>query len=76
MIQNMKANNEQTKTIFWSAFWRSLVASCFTSSPNIAISRIELPKRSERDAMRGDWERIGMDFKNVIDRETTNHTKS
>jgi hypothetical protein len=39
---------------------------------------IECPSahRSDRDAMRGDWERIGMDFRHVIAREETNHASN
>lgn len=33
------------------------------------IKQYRYPHNSERDAMRGDWERVGGDFKVVIGRE-------
>lgn len=59
---------------FWAAFWHGLAAPAMAFSPS-QIPTIESPTvgRSDRDAMRGDWERIGGDFRNVIAREEARH---
>jgi len=40
------------------------------------INHYRYPHNSERDAMRGDWERVGGDFKVVIERENGKATAS
>jgi hypothetical protein len=63
---------------FWSAFWQGVAAPSIFYSPTVHTQMIECPSahRSDRDAMRGDWERIGMDFRHVIAREETNHASN
>jgi len=52
--------------VFWPAFWAGLGSPAFISplDPHVAANRTDV------DAMRGDWERIGQDFKKVITRES------
>lgn len=52
--------------VFWPAFWAGLGSSAFIYPLEAHV----VANRTDVDAMRGDWERIGQDFKKVIIRES------
>lgn len=60
----------KTTKAFWAAFWSgvSTPAAVF-SAPTIPVLHIPTENRSDLDAMRGDWMKIGGDISGVITRE-------
>ena len=55
---------------FWQAFVRGLVpGDLFDVRPPPAPLSPEEALRTDRDALRSDWIRIGADFRSVIERE-------
>lgn len=67
----MQTPQERRKSAFWAAFWGGIAAPAMLyTSEHPRITRVEIAQRSDRDAMRSDWERIGSDFNHVITRET------
>jgi hypothetical protein len=65
----MNARQHQRK-MFWSAFFCGMSSpTLLFSSDAIRLPRVEVRQGSDLDAMRGDWEKIGNDFRTVIARE-------
>ena len=64
------------KDAFWSAFWQGIAAPALAFAAPAHSQMIESPatSRTDLDAMRGDWMRVGKDFKLVIAREETRIT--
>jgi hypothetical protein len=62
-----------TSKAFWTAFWSGIASPGMVLAADLPkISRLEAPAcRSDRDAMRSDWVKIGQDFSRVIEREIT-----
>ena len=61
------------KRIFWVAFWQGLASPGLVfAQPPSTLFETPAPGRSDLEAMRGDWERVGADFRHVIAREEAN----
>jgi hypothetical protein len=68
----MLSNRESRKRAFWSAFWCGMSApGMLFAADHVKITRVSAPASSARDSMRGDWVRLGNDFRSVITREKT-----
>jgi hypothetical protein len=70
------------KPAFWAAFWQGVAAPTLVLATPPA-HHIDAPAitpithgRSDLDAMRGDWCRVGEDFRHVISREEASGTHS
>lgn len=71
MIQGMDTAQQRRK-VFWSAFWCGMASpGLLLAGDVVRIPRVEVRQVSALDAMRGDWENIGDDFRRVISREET-----
>jgi len=64
---------------YWRGFWRGLGAPALIFGATAPLPPIEAPVipppstgRSDLDAMRGDWMRVGQDLRTVMQREETN----
>lgn len=57
--------------LFWSAFLTGMSAPAMLfAADRIELHRVDIERvPSARDSMRGDWERLGNDFRTVISRE-------
>ena len=65
---------KQRRNVFWSAFWCGLASPLLlTSADSVRLPRVEPRQVSDLDALRGDWEKIGGDFRRVIAREEAAH---
>ena len=61
------------------AFWRALLVGMACpglvfGGESLSIRRIEVRDALDRDALRGDWVRVGNDFRKVIASEEAAHT--
>lgn len=66
----MNVNHHTRRKAFWSAFWCGLAApGLLFAADTTRISRVEARQVGARDAMRGDWMKIGGDFRQVMTRE-------
>jgi hypothetical protein len=66
----MKTTQHARRKAFWSAFWCGMAApGLLFAADGVRITRVEARHVGVRDAMRGDWIRIGEDFQRVIARE-------
>ena len=70
----MKRKYASQSHAFFDGFLAGMAAGNCLFSPRV-VPRIDMPESetrpSDREAMRGDWLRIGGDFRRVIERETT-----
>lgn len=63
-------NTVMRRKAFWSAFWCGMAApGLLFASDSTRIARVEARPIGARDAMRGDWMKIGGDFRTVMVRE-------
>lgn len=75
----MKITNDTQRPRERGTFWRALLVgmacpSLVLGGESLPIRRVEVGKALDRDAMRGDWVRIGEDFRKVIAREEAART--
>lgn len=74
----MKRKDDPNSTHERGTFWRALLLgmacpSLVLGGESLPIRRVEVTDVLDRDAMRGDWVRIGNDFRTVIAREEAAH---
>ena len=74
----MKNPNDNQRMRDSGTFWRALLVgmacpSLVLGGESLSVRRVEVGNVLDRDAMRGDWVRVGEDFRRVIAREETAH---
>lgn len=68
--------NIRQRKLFWSAFLCGMASpGLLFAADKVRFTRVEVRQTNARDAMRGDWEKIGHDFRTVITREEATAAK-